>query len=171
MKSSGLSTEPWWTPAFTSNCTHYQHGHGSAHWHTSPAPVAQFTPTHQVFSAPTRWPSEALNQRPSPCLWKPCRVSCWQLDASLAAAWQQRFRLLCLCLGIVSWHHSPLQDFHDLLCQLETMVVAPFQCIPPYPQWNSTPSWRVPCHHKWLQLWGWGARVTSCLYHLHHYAW
>ena len=26
--------------------------------------------------------------------------------------------------------HNPLQDFHDLLCQLETGVVAPFQCSP-----------------------------------------
>ena len=40
-------------------------------------------------------------------------------------------------LGIVDWHHlfdeavhNPLQDFHDLLCQLETAVVAHFQCTP-----------------------------------------
>ena len=77
----------------TLHCTPYQHGHGSAHLHTSPAPVAQSTPPHQVFSAPTRWPSEVLDQTPSPGLRKPCRVSCWQLDTSLAAAWQQRLRL------------------------------------------------------------------------------
>ena len=68
-------------------------------WRTSPAPVTQSTLPHQVFSAPTRLPSEALDQAPSPGLQKPCRVSCWQLDTSLAAAWQQRLCLLCLCLG------------------------------------------------------------------------
>ena len=26
--------------------------------------------------------------------------------------------------------HNPLRDFHDLLCQLETAVVFPFQCNP-----------------------------------------
>ena len=71
----------------------------TAHWHTSPAPVAQSTPPHQVFLAPTKWPSEALDQMPSPGLQKPCRVSYWQLDTSLAAVWQQRLHLLCLCLG------------------------------------------------------------------------
>ena len=101
MKSSGLSTEPWWTLTFTSNSSLYpspEHGHGSAHWHTSPAPVAQSTPPHQVYSAHNRWPSETLGQTASPGLQKPCRVSCWQLDTSLAAAWQQRLHLFCLCL-------------------------------------------------------------------------
>ena len=52
------------------HCTPHQHGYGSAHLHTSPAPVAQSTPPHQVFSAPTRWPSEVLDQTPSPGLQK-----------------------------------------------------------------------------------------------------
>ena len=69
----------------TLHYTPHQHGHSSVHLHTSPAPVAQSTPPHQVFSAPTRWPSEVLNQTPSPGLQKPCRVSYWQLDTSLAA--------------------------------------------------------------------------------------
>ena len=38
-----------------------------------------------------------------------------------------------------------LQDFHDLFCQLETAVIAPFQCIPLCRQWNSAPSQRVLC--------------------------
>ena len=54
------NTKPWWTPTFTPNCTPHQHGHGSAHSYTSPAPFIQSTPPHQVFSAPIRWPSEAL---------------------------------------------------------------------------------------------------------------
>ena len=64
MNSSGLSTDPWWTPTSlqTLHCTPHQHRHGSVHLHTSPAPVAQSTPPHQVFSAPTRWPSELLVQ-------------------------------------------------------------------------------------------------------------
>ena len=94
MRSSGLSTEPWWTPTFTSNSSLC-----SAQLHKSPAPVAQSTPLHQVFSAPTRWPSEVLDQTSSTGLREPCRVSCWQLDTSLAAAWQQILRLSCLCLG------------------------------------------------------------------------
>ena len=83
----------------TLHCTPHQHKHGSVHWHTSPTPVAQSTPPHQVFSVPTRWPSVALTQTPSPGLRKPCRVSCWHLDICLTAAWQQRLHLLCLCLG------------------------------------------------------------------------
>ena len=82
----------------TLHCTPHQHGHGSAHLYTSPAPVAQSTPPQIVFSAPSRRPSEVLDQTP-PGLQKPCRVSCWQLDTSLAVAWQQRLRLLCPCLG------------------------------------------------------------------------
>ena len=101
MKSAG------WVPSLgehrpllqTLHCTTHQHGHHSVHWHTSPTPVSQSTPPHQVFSAPTRWPSEALDKTSSPGLRTPCRVSCWQLDTSLAAAWQQRLCLLCLCLG------------------------------------------------------------------------
>ena len=54
----------------TLHCTPHQHGHGSVHLHTSPAPVAQSTPPHKVFSAPTRWPSEALDRTPSPGLRK-----------------------------------------------------------------------------------------------------
>ena len=65
-------------------------------WHTSTGSIKS-TPLHQAFSAPTRWPSQALNQTPSPGLWKLCRVSCWKLDTSFAAAWQQRLCLLCLC--------------------------------------------------------------------------
>ena len=78
MKIIGLSTQPWWTPTFASyHCTHHQQGHGSGHLHTSPRPVVQSTPPHQVFSAPTRWPSKAPNQKPSLSLRKPCRVCCW----------------------------------------------------------------------------------------------
>ena len=98
--------------------------------------------------------------------------------------------LLCLCrqTGIVDWHqlsdeaiHNPLQDFHDLLCQLEAAVVSPFQCIPFHcnpcrgRQWNSAPNQRVPCqqlndsscevtNHE-------GTHLTGCSYHLHHHAW
>ena len=91
--------------------------------------------------------------------------SCWQLDTSLAAAWQQRLCLLCLCLGrsqtgnrrltpTVWWAiHNPLQDFHDLL---EIAVFSPFQSIPltliETDNENLPPSQRVPCHCKWLQL-------------------
>ena len=149
----------------------------TAYWHTSPAP------------AHIRWPSEALDQMPSQGLWKQCWVSCWQLDTSLAAAWQQRLHLLCLYLG---WSqtgncqltpsdeavHNPLQNFHDLLCQLETAVVAPFQWI--------TLTLVEADNETLLQVGGYlaiandcsceitdqgGASITGCLYYLHHYAW
>ena len=85
-------------------------------------------------------------------------------------------------LGIVDWHqlsddavHNPLQDFHDLLCQLETAVVAPFHCIPP--------TLVEADNETLLPVGGYFAivndcssevtdhGVTGCSYHLHHYAW
>ena len=58
----------------------------TAHWHTSPGPIAQSTPPHQVFSV-------ALPRHSIKCLlqvYESHVVSCWQIDTSLAAAWQQR---------------------------------------------------------------------------------
>ena len=97
----------------------------------------------------------------SPGLQKPCRVSCWQLGTSLAAAWQLRLHLLFLCLGCQSqtgncwltqtvwWGHpqsSPGLSWPDL----SACGSCPFPMHPPYPcrgrQWNSAPSQRVPCH-------------------------
>ena len=136
MKRSGLSTEPWWTPTFTSNSS--------------------------VYPAPTR---------------KPCRVS-WQLDTSLAAAWQQRLRLLCLCLGwsqtencrltqTVWWgrpQSSPGFSWPAVLAW--DCGSCPFPMHAPFPcrgrQWNSAPSQRVPCHGEWLQLWGHGSWKRPC---------
>ena len=143
MKSSRLSTEPWWTPTFTSNSSLYPSP--TRTWLRALAYIPYTSTIHS--STPSFFSAhqlifKALDQTPSLRPWKPCRGSCWQLDTSLAAAWQQRLHLLCLCwdeakLGIVNWHQlsdkavqNPLQVFHDLLCQLETTVVAPFQCIP-----------------------------------------
>ena len=136
-----LSPGEHWPSLQTLHCTPHQHGHVSAHLHTSNAPVAQFTPPDLVFSAPTRWPSKVLDQKPSPGLRKPCSLL-------LAARY---FSCSCLTTKIVSvvplpgtkpnWEtsidtgwsdeaiHNPLLDFHDLLSQLETAVIAPFQCI------------------------------------------
>ena len=83
----------------TLHCTPHQHGHGSWHWNTFPVPGALSTHPHQVSSVPTKWPSWALGQMLSQGLQKPCKVSCWQLDTFLAAAWRQRLHLLCLYLG------------------------------------------------------------------------
>ena len=164
----------------TLHCTPHQHRHGSEHWHTSPAPVAQSTPPHHVFSVPTRWLSEALGQTPSPGLQKPCRV-CWQLDTSLAAADYKD----CVCCAS-AWDvakltvssvdtnclmrpstilsrtvHNPLQfspglSWPAVLAWERSRL--PFPVDPPYScrgrQWNSAPSQRVPCLSKWLQLQG-----------------
>ena len=179
MKRSGLSTDLGeYRPSLqTLHCTPHQHGHGSAHLHTSPAPVVQSTPPHQVFSAPTRWPSEVLDQKPSLGLRKPCRVPCWQLDTSLAAAWQQ-LRLLCLCLGrsqtgnrrltpTVWWgrpQSSPGLSWPAL--SVWDCGSCPFLMHTPFPcrskQWNSAPSQRVPCHREWLQLRSHGSWRRPC---------
>ena len=125
---------------------------------------------------------------PSPGLQKPCRVSCWQLDISLVAAWIQRLCLLCLCLGRSQtgnrrliptvWWGRPQPSQGLSWPALSTMVVSPFQCIPltlveadnetllpvrGYLAIANDCSCEVIDHG--------GARVTSCSYYLHHYAW
>ena len=155
-----------------------------------PAPVAQSTPQHQVFLASTRWPSEALDQMPFLGLQKPCRVSCWQLDTFPAAAWQQRLRLLCFCLGgsqtgnhwltpTVWWGHpqsspgfsSPALSARDRGSCLFPMrplslVEADNETLLPvrgYLAITNDCSCKVTDHG--------GAHVTGCSYHLHHYVW
>ena len=74
--------------------------------------------------------------------------------------------------------HNPLQDFHDLLCQLETAESSRFQCIrltlvqtdsetllpvKGYLAITNDCSCEVTDHG--------GACVTGCSYHLHHYTW
>ena len=44
-------------------------------------------------------PSDDLPRHSVKCLLQVYKSSCWQLDTSLAPAWQQRLRLLCLWLG------------------------------------------------------------------------
>ena len=85
-------------PFQTLHCTPHEHWHGSAHWHTFLVPVTHSTPPYQIFSIPNDLPRHS-DQTSSPGLWKPGRVSYWQLDTFLAAAWQQILCLLCLCLG------------------------------------------------------------------------
>ena len=72
-------------------------------------------------------------------------------------------------LGILDRHqlsdeavHKSLQNFHNLLCQLETAVVAPFQCIPF--TFVEADIETLRGHGSWRRC------VTSCSYHLHHYA-
>ena len=166
MKSSRLSTKPCWTPTFTSNSTVYP----SPTW-TWLLTLAYIPCTsHTVHSSHqmTRWPSEAQDQIPSPGLLKPFRVSCWQLDTSLAAAWQQTLRLLCLGLGQSQtgnrqltpavWWGRPQSSQGLSWPALSTWDSGsyPFPVHPLNPcrgrQWNSAPSRRVPCHWEWLQL-------------------
>ena len=149
-----------WTP--------HQHGQGSGLKRTYPASVTQSVHPHQFFSAPTRWHSEAPDQTLSPGLRKLCRVSCKQLDTSIAPAWQQTLRLLCLCLGwsqtensrltpTVWWGRpkfSPRISWPALSAWDRGSL--PFPMHRSYlcwgRQWNSAPSQRVPCHREWLQL-------------------
>ena len=167
MKRSGLSTEPWWTPTFTSNSKLYPSPTRTRLRAFAYIPCTSSTPSflsaHQMTFRGTR-------SKPSPGLRKPCRVSFWQLDTSLAAAWQQRLRLLCLCLGrsqtgnlrltpTVWWgrpQSSPGLSWPALSAWDRGKY--PFPMHPPFPcrgrQWNSAPSQRVPCHRKWLQLRG-----------------
>ena len=96
MKSSGLSTEPWWTPTFTSNSSLYPSPtwtwlRALAYILCTSCTIHFSTPS---FSAPTRWPSEALGQTPSPGLQKPCRVSCWHVESLVAV---QKFSVIHFC--------------------------------------------------------------------------
>ena len=96
-----------------------------------------------------------------------------------SAAWLQRLRLLCLCLGQSQtwnprltptvWWGSP-QSSPGLpwpaLSALDCFSFS-FSMHPPYPcrgrQWNSAPSQRVTCHRKRLQLQGhrsWESHVS-----------
>ena len=132
--------------------------------HPLPGPVAQSTSPHQVFSAPTRWPSKALNQMPSPFLWESCSLL-------LAARY---FSCSCLFASFVPllWTNPNWESGTDTNCLMRPSTILsrtfmtcsvslrPGYCPcpehPSYPcrgrQWNSAPSWRVPCHRKWLQL-------------------
>ena len=95
MKSSGLSTDPWWTPSFTSNPSLYPSSTRTrlrtfAYIPCTSRTIHSSTPS---FLSAHQMTFKVLDQTPSPGLRKPCRVSYLQLDTSLAAAWQQR---LCL---------------------------------------------------------------------------
>ena len=157
----GQQAEPWWPLTFTSHCTLTNMDTappiGIHSLHTIYPSTSSFLSTLQM----TFW---GTRSKASPGLWKPCRNACWQLDTPLAAAWQQRLHLLCLYLGqsqtrnphltaTLWWVYNPLQDFHDLLYQLDCSS-CPFPMHPPYPwrgrQWNCAPSQRVPCHRDWL---------------------
>ena len=70
--------------------------------HTIHSSTPSFLSAHQR-------PSWALGQMPSQGLWKPCKVSCWQLNTFLAAAWRQRLHLLCPshhALPCIQWQHG-----------------------------------------------------------------
>ena len=101
MKSSRLSTQPWWTLTFTLNSSLYSSPTRTwvctlAYIPCTTRTIHSSTPSFLSAHQMTFWgtPSDA-----SPGLQKPCRVSCWQLYTSLAAAFVQRLHLLCLCLG------------------------------------------------------------------------
>ena len=173
----------------TLHCTPHQHGHGSWHWNTFPVPGALPTHPHQVFSVPTKWSSWAPGQMPSPGLQKPCKVSCWQLDTFLAAAWKQRLHLLCLYLGQSQtgnhqltppvWQGRPQSSPGLSWPVLSTWDHSsyPFPMHPPY---------SCRDNETLLPVGGYlaieddcscqvtdqrGAHVTRCSNHLHHYAW
>ena len=140
MKSRGLSTEPWWTPTFTSNFT-------VPLTNTDNSPRIGIHPLHQshnlllhtqVFSAPTRWPSEALDQMPSPGLRKPCRVSCWQptiwwshpqsspgLSWPALSAWDcGSFPFQCISLTLVEADNETLLPVRGYLATWQMIAAA-----------------------------------------------
>ena len=102
MESSGLSTEPWWTPTFTSNSSLYPSPtrtrlRALAYIHCTSRTFHSSTPGFLSAHQMTFWGTRT----PSPGLQKPCRVSCWQLDTSLAAAWLQRFVFVCIAKEVI----------------------------------------------------------------------
>ena len=96
MESSWLSTEPWWTTTFTSNSSLY------------PSPTRTRHPLHQSHNPflHTKFSQRPPDDLPRYSIKRLLQVYeshveylVWLLDTSLAVAWQQRLRLLCLCLG------------------------------------------------------------------------
>ena len=137
MKSSGLNTEPWWILTLHNPLLHTKFSQSNAFSRSRKAMLRLLLAARLLLQLPDN----------KECT---CCASAWDEDK----------------LGLVDWHqlsdkafHNPLQDFHDLLCQLETAVVAPFQCIPftlveadnetllPFGGY-------LPCHREWLQLQG-----------------
>ena len=122
--------------------------------------------------------------------WKPCRVSCLQLDTSLATARQQRLHLLCLCLGrsqtgnrrltlTVWWgrlQSSPglswpvLSAWDCCSCPFQfiplTLVEANNETLLPV-RWYLAIANDCSC-----EVTDYGdAHFTGCSYHLYHYTW
>ena len=132
-------------------------------------PLHQLHNPHQVFSAPTWWPFEALHQKPSPGLQKSYRISCLQLD-TLTDAGLQRLHLLCLCQGQSQtgnrrliptvWWGSPQSSPGLSWPALSALhcISFPFSMHPPYPCTEADNETalcqRVPCNRKWLNLRG-----------------
>ena len=87
MKSSGLRTEPWWTPTPTSNSLLYPSPTLTllsipCTWTGPDAPA---TRQFLVCALPTRWHPVELDQMLSPGRRRPCRAACWQPSASPVA--------------------------------------------------------------------------------------
>ena len=84
MKSSGLRTEPWWTPTPTPSppCTHRLLLPCFSHPCTWTGPDAPATHQFLVCALPTRWHPVGLDQMLSPGRRRPCRAACWQPSAS-----------------------------------------------------------------------------------------
>ena len=88
MKSSGLSTEPWYTPTFTPNHSLTDPPYGSWHVYTWSSLLLLTTLQHLTSLWPTQLLSLALCQRPSQGLQMPTTVPCVFLYISLVTVLQ-----------------------------------------------------------------------------------
>ena len=174
----------------TLHCTPHHHGHGSAHLHTSPA-QSHNPLLHTKFSQrpPDDIPRYSIKRLP-----QVYEIHAESLVGSYILLLQLPDNKNCVCctsawveakLGIVDWHqlseeavHNPLQDFHNLLCQLQTAVVAPFQYIPlSLVEADNETLLPVRGHLAIVNDCSCevtdhgGAHVNGCSYHLYHYAW
>ena len=85
MKSSGLRTEPWWTPTPKPNSSLYPSPTLTLLPCTWTGPDAPATRQFLVCALPTRWHPVELDQMLSPGRRRPCRAACWQPSASPVA--------------------------------------------------------------------------------------
>ena len=179
MKSSGLSTDPWGTPTFTSNSSLYPSPtrtrlHAFAYIPCTSRTIHSTTPsflnTHQMTFQGT-WSNTCRYTKAMYSLLLAARYfSCSCLTTKIASVvplpgtkpnWESSIDTNCLMRRPQS---SPGFSYHVLSAWDRSSC--PFPVCPPFPcrgrQWNFAPSQRVPCHHEWLQLQGHGSWRRPC---------
>ena len=165
MKSSVLSTEPWWTLTFTSNSSLYPHHTDSILAYipcTSPHQMTFWGTQSNAFSRSMKaMLSLLLAARYFSCSCLTTKITSVVPLPGMKPNWE-------LSIDTVWWDRpqsSPELSWPALSAW--DSGSCPFPMNHPYPcrgrQWNYAPSRRIPCHREWLQLWDHGS--GRCPYH------